>query len=281
MTRSKLFLLPVLGLSLAYRLVGRAVPTLGDLSAKVLPSVVSLGIRLPDGRTASGVGFLTLQDGILATAWSLVGEALGVVARFPSGEEFECSGVVDKDPKRASPWSGSRSSDVRLEDGPGRAGPGTPVVVAAVKEGAFGLLAAAIGEAAVIDGVRLVRLSGDIPLGRSAVRLSTPRATSSGSSRLGMSTASRRRSSCRPLFSSDWIPRSRRSRGAGRSPAEEAAAKPALSNDEIDVRLGEALLALIDNSVALTHARVVTRDSASAGAFLSFSTICSRAWNRR
>jgi S1-C subfamily serine protease len=43
---------------------------------------------------------VAIKDGLAITAWHLVKDAKRVIAKFSSGEEFEVSGLVDKDEKR-------------------------------------------------------------------------------------------------------------------------------------------------------------------------------------
>ncbi|MCU0243508.1 MAG: hypothetical protein MUE80_01920 [Acidobacteria bacterium] len=139
-------------------------PSPAVLSGKVLPSFVELTVQLTDGRTALGSGFLAVKDGALATAWQLVAQARAVVAKFPNGEEFECSGVIDKDARRNIALVRIKVFGrpvLRME--PVDLPPGTPVLVPAVKDGAFGLVAVSVGEPSVLDGVKQVRLEGDVP----------------------------------------------------------------------------------------------------------------------
>ena len=46
------------------------------------------------------MGFLALDSRIAVTTWDLVDDAVGVVARFESGEAFGVSGLIDSDEKR-------------------------------------------------------------------------------------------------------------------------------------------------------------------------------------
>lgn len=71
-----------------------------DLYRKVVPSVVTLNVTRQDGSQSLGSAFLTLKDGLAVTAWHVVKDASYIIARFSSGEEFEISGLVDKDEKR-------------------------------------------------------------------------------------------------------------------------------------------------------------------------------------
>jgi S1-C subfamily serine protease len=231
-----------------------------ELTAQVLPSVVSLEIRLPDGKTGSGVGFLTVKDGLLATAWDLIGQARGAVAKFSNGEEFECSGVIDKDVKRNVALVRIKTfGRPVLTMKPAEPAPGTPVAIATVKDGAFGLIAAAIGETSVVDGVKRFRLSGDIPaastgapvvdgagsvVGMLVVRDEEGKAAAyavPASSIMGLDAG---------LPTQPW--------GA----ASAAAAAPVanlMALEEIDARLGRAFLAVTEDDVCLAWANERTR----------------------
>jgi S1-C subfamily serine protease len=67
---------------------------------KALPSVMTLTVNIKGGGTASGTGFLALREGVAVTAWHVVADAESVVARFSDGQEFEVTGLIDKDEKR-------------------------------------------------------------------------------------------------------------------------------------------------------------------------------------
>lgn len=62
--------------------------------------VMTLTVHRKDGSTVTGSAFLAIQDGLAVTAWHVVNNAERVTARFASGEEFEVSGLVDKDVRR-------------------------------------------------------------------------------------------------------------------------------------------------------------------------------------
>jgi S1-C subfamily serine protease len=66
----------------------------------VLPSIMTLFVEKHDGSTTLGTAFLVTDSGIAATAWHVVSGARRVLAKFSNGEEFECSGLVDKDEVR-------------------------------------------------------------------------------------------------------------------------------------------------------------------------------------
>ncbi len=67
---------------------------------KARASVVVLDVERRDGSRIRGMGFLALDSRIAVTTWDLVDDAVGVVARFESGEAFGVSGLIDKDEKR-------------------------------------------------------------------------------------------------------------------------------------------------------------------------------------
>lgn len=71
-----------------------------DVYMKVRASVVVLDVERRDGSRIRGMGFLALDSRIAVTTWDLVDDAVGVVARFESGEEFGVSGLIDKDERR-------------------------------------------------------------------------------------------------------------------------------------------------------------------------------------
>ncbi|RYG40860.1 serine protease, partial [bacterium] len=62
-------------------------------------SVMTLKVERADG-SGTGTAFLALRDGVAVTAWHVVNGAKRVVAKFSSGEEFEVSGLIDKDETR-------------------------------------------------------------------------------------------------------------------------------------------------------------------------------------
>jgi len=70
-----------------------------DLYQKVLQSTFTLYVETADG-ACGGTGFLSIKDGIGVTAWHVMNGAIRATARFSSGEEFDVSGLIDKDEKR-------------------------------------------------------------------------------------------------------------------------------------------------------------------------------------
>jgi S1-C subfamily serine protease len=71
-----------------------------DLYKKSLPSIMTLTVDKKDGSQALGTAFLTIKDGVAATAWHVVKNAVKVSAKFSTNEEFDVSGLIDKDEKR-------------------------------------------------------------------------------------------------------------------------------------------------------------------------------------
>src|SRR5438094_4182513 len=71
-----------------------------DLYKRVLPSVMTLTVENSDGEKRLGTAFIGIKDGLAVTAWHVVSGAKHVSARFSEGEEFEASGLVDKDEQR-------------------------------------------------------------------------------------------------------------------------------------------------------------------------------------
>ncbi|MBN2339563.1 MAG: hypothetical protein JXP48_13605, partial [Acidobacteria bacterium] len=118
-------------------------PATPDLGARVLPSLVRLSIQKSDGGTASANGFLAVKDGVLAVPWHVVRDARSVVARFSSGEEYECSGIIDRDEKRNVALVRIKvfGKPVLKMDAREPAA-GSALAVAAVKDGSFGMIGA-------------------------------------------------------------------------------------------------------------------------------------------
>jgi hypothetical protein len=73
--------------------------TAEELYKKVLPSVMTIVVDKPKGGS-QGTAFLVSKDGLALTAWHVVKDGRRAVAKFSDGEEFEISGLVDKDEKR-------------------------------------------------------------------------------------------------------------------------------------------------------------------------------------
>ena len=70
------------------------------LYKRVLPSIATLSVVHKDGKSSLGTGFLAYKPGLMVTAWHVVENAKTVTAKFSDGEEFECTGIVDKDISR-------------------------------------------------------------------------------------------------------------------------------------------------------------------------------------
>jgi S1-C subfamily serine protease len=71
-----------------------------DIYTKALPSTMTLTVDKGDEKISIGTAFLCVKDGLAVTAWHVVKDAKRVVAKFSSGEEFEVSGIIDKDEVR-------------------------------------------------------------------------------------------------------------------------------------------------------------------------------------
>lgn len=124
--------------------------------SKIRASVVVLDVEKGDGSRDRGLGFLAMDSRIAVTAWNLVENSVGVVARFESGEEFGVSGLVDKDEKRNVALIRIKVFGRPLLDLAAR----EPVenkgayVVETVGGEAFRLVDARMNPAEVVDGVR-------------------------------------------------------------------------------------------------------------------------------
>ncbi len=71
-----------------------------DIYKQSLPSVMTLKVLKSNGDNVLGTGFMAVKDGMAVTAWHVVRDAKTVTAKFSDGQEFESSGLVDKDEKR-------------------------------------------------------------------------------------------------------------------------------------------------------------------------------------
>lgn len=71
-----------------------------DIYKQSLPSVMTLKVLKNNGDNVLGTGFMAIKDGMAITAWHVVRDAKSVNAKFSDGQEFESSGLVDKDEKR-------------------------------------------------------------------------------------------------------------------------------------------------------------------------------------
>src|SRR5262245_15735374 len=70
-----------------------------DLYNRIVSSVVTLRVKSLT-ETTVGSGFVINTNGLAVTSWHVVNGAQHVSARFSDGEEFDVSGLVDKDEKR-------------------------------------------------------------------------------------------------------------------------------------------------------------------------------------
>lgn len=71
-----------------------------EIYKKIVPSVMTLTVTTKDGGIITGTAYLAIRDGVAITAWHVLRNAKSVKAKFSSGEEFEVSGLIDKDEKR-------------------------------------------------------------------------------------------------------------------------------------------------------------------------------------
>ena len=75
-------------------------PTPENLYKQTLPSVITLKVERNSGGAVTGTGFMAMKDGMAITAYHVVRDAKTVTAKFSDGQEFEASGLVDKDEKK-------------------------------------------------------------------------------------------------------------------------------------------------------------------------------------
>jgi hypothetical protein len=61
---------------------------------------MTLKVKTKRGGNITGTAFLAIKDGCAVTAWHVVEDAESVVARFSDGQEFDVSGLIDKNEKR-------------------------------------------------------------------------------------------------------------------------------------------------------------------------------------
>lgn len=136
-----------------------------DISARTSPSCCILQIQTADGKTVNACAFL-VKDGIAVTAWNMVNNAKAVTAKFPNGEEFESSGLIDKDEKRnvalirikefGKPLVSISAADPSKGD---------KAYCALVKNTAFGIVEASISGIQLTDNIKSYQINGDIPDG--------------------------------------------------------------------------------------------------------------------
>lgn len=134
------------------------------LYGKVRASVVVLDAEKRDGSRIRGMGFLAMDSRIAVTTWDLVEDAIGVVARFESGEEFGVSGLIDKDEERnvalirikvyGRPLLELDTRDpVEIEGS---------YIVEPVEGAAFGLVDGRMSPVEIVDGVRSYPVGADV-----------------------------------------------------------------------------------------------------------------------
>ncbi|RYG43696.1 hypothetical protein EON79_16490, partial [bacterium] len=66
----------------------------------VLPSVMTLEVKTRKGEVVTATAFHALKEGYAVTCWHAVRDAASVTVKFADGEEYEATGIVDKDEKR-------------------------------------------------------------------------------------------------------------------------------------------------------------------------------------
>lgn len=71
-----------------------------EIYKKSLPAVMTLNVIKDDGAAVMGSAFLSIKDGVAVTAWHVVNNARSAIAKFSTGEEYDVSGLIDKDEKR-------------------------------------------------------------------------------------------------------------------------------------------------------------------------------------
>lgn len=71
-----------------------------EIYKNLLPSIVTLTVEKKDGSGVTGTAFLAIKDGIAVTALHVVRNAKRVTANFSNGDEYEVTGLIDKDEKR-------------------------------------------------------------------------------------------------------------------------------------------------------------------------------------
>ena len=136
---------------------------------QVRPSVVVLDVEKRDGSRIRGMGFLAIDSRIAVTTWDLVDDAVQVVARFESGEEFGVSGLIDKDEKRNVALVrvkvfGRPLLELAAQD---------PVdvkksyIFEAVEGEAFELVRGKMNPVEIVDGVRVYPLGDAVSVGSS------------------------------------------------------------------------------------------------------------------
>jgi len=140
----------------------------GGVSPKILPSVAILNIQRADGKPAIGTAFLGVKDGMLVTALHIIRDAVRVTATFPNGEEFDCSGILDKDERRNLALIRIKAfGRPMLKIDPAELAAGEKLFCPVVKNGAFGVVETSVLEAVIKGGIKFYHLAGEIPGGNS------------------------------------------------------------------------------------------------------------------
>ncbi len=134
---------------------------------QVRPSVVVFDVERRDGSRVRGMGFLAIDNRIAVTTWKLVEDAIHVVARFESGEEFGVSGIIDKDEKRNVALVrikvfGRPLLELNAQD---PAEGKEAYIVESVEGEAFRLVGGRMSPAEMVDGVRVYPLRGALSVG--------------------------------------------------------------------------------------------------------------------
>lgn len=137
-----------------------------EMSQKVLPSVMTLRAEMKDGKVSVGTAFLVVKDGMAATAWHVVKDAKRVTAKFSNGEEYESSGVIDKDEKRNVALIKIKMFGrplLQFDSTEPAAGSKAYAAIASQDTG-FGISDATIDEIQTADGVKLYKFTSTTPL---------------------------------------------------------------------------------------------------------------------
>lgn len=70
-----------------------------EIYRRAARSVITLKVTRADG-AVQGSAFFAIKEGVAVTAWHVVRDAQQVTARLSNGEEYESSGLIDRDEKR-------------------------------------------------------------------------------------------------------------------------------------------------------------------------------------
>ena len=148
---------------------------------KILPSVAILNIQRADGKPAIGTAFLGVKDGMLVTALHIIRDAVRVTATFPNGEEFDCSGIIDKDERRNLALIRIKAfGRPMLKIDPSELAAGEKLFCPVVKDGAFGVVETSVLESLIKGGIKFYHLAGEIPGGNSGSPIINSRGEVSG-----------------------------------------------------------------------------------------------------